>query len=261
MSEFISLISSYLVLMIVPQNLALFLLVIGVLFYLIRWRRLAFLFSFTAALWLVLWSLPVTSVKVGSFLEEQYAVSSYDELPTADAIVVLGGNTAANRQNWFEETLDSESAFRRVDMAQKLYAAGKAPKVIVSGGANEGIISEARGMEFALRNLGVPADAIIREDHSQTTRENALYTKKTMAEHQINSVLVVTSALHMPRAMGVFNHLGITAYAAPNPPQIVVPSDEPDFSLYKPNKRALAASRSIIKEYLCYWVYQFRGWI
>ena len=41
----------------------------------------------------------------------------------------------------------------------------QSPKVIVSGGANEGIISEARGMEFALRNLGVPADAIIREDH------------------------------------------------------------------------------------------------
>lgn len=261
MAEFISLLSSYLVLLIVPQNLAIFLLVLGVVFYLIRWRRLAFFLTLCAALWLGLWSLPVTSIKVGSFLENQYAVSNYEQLPNADAIVVLGGNTGANRQNWFEVELDTNSAYRRVDMAEALYMAGKAPKIIVSGGANEGLISEARGMEFALRTLGVPADAIIREDHSQTTRENALYTKRTMAEHQINSVLVVTSALHMPRAMGVFEQLGIKSYAAPNPPQIVVPQDEPDFNPYRPNKRALAASRSIIKEYLGYWVYQFRGWI
>ncbi|MDO5667728.1 MAG: YdcF family protein [Alcaligenaceae bacterium] len=261
MSEFISLVNSFLVLMIIPQNLALFLLGLGFVFFLIRFRRLAFLFILSAALWLGLWSLPITSIKVGSFLEDQYTLSSIDELPNADAIVVLGGNTGANRHNWFEVELDTDSAHRRVDTADELYTAGKAPKIIVSGGANQGIISEARGMEFALRNLGVPAEAIIREDFSQTTRENALFTQRTMAEHGINSVLVVTSALHMPRAMGVFNHLQIKAYAAPNPPQIVIPADEPDFNPYLPSRRALGASRSIIKEYLGYWVYQLRGWI
>ena len=261
MAEFISLLSSYLVSMIVPQNLALFLLVFGVILFLIRFRRLALVVIVSAVLWLGFWSLPITSIKVGSFLEQQYAVSSYEELPKADAIVVLGGNTAGNRQNWFEVDFDKESVHRRLDTAEVLYKAGKAPRIIVSGGANEGTVSEARGMEYSLRGLGVPAEAIIREDHSQTTRENALFTMLTMEEHGIESVLVVTSALHMPRAMGVFKQLGIEAHAAQNPPQIELPKDNPDFNPYLPSRRALGASRSIIKEYLGYWVYQFRGWI
>ena len=261
MSEVTSQISSFLVLMIVPLNLALFLLGLGIVFYLIRIRRFALLLVLTGALWLGAWSLPITSIKVGSFLEEKYALRSMDDLPMTDAIVVLGGNTGGNRQNWFEPELDGSSTHRRVDTAEALYQLGKAPKIIVSGGANEGDISEARGMESALRHLGVPADAIIREDFSRTTRENALFTQRTMAKHHINSLLVVTSALHMPRAMAVFHHLGIESYAAPNPPQIVLPKDDPDFNPYLPNMRALVASRSIIKECLGYWVYRFRGWV
>lgn len=261
MAEFIDFFSSYLVLMIVPQNLALFLLVIGAVFFLIRFKRLALLFVFTGVVWLGLWSLPITSIEVGSFLEEQYVIASLEELPHADAIVVLGGNSAANRRNWFEKEVDRDSAHRRLDTAEALYIAGKAPIIIVSGGANEGTVSEARGMESSLRALGVPAEVIIREDDSQTTRENALYTKRTMEAHDLHSVLVVTSALHMPRAMGVFKSLDIDAHAAQNPPQINMPQDNPDFNPYYPNMRALAASRSIIKEYLGYWVYQLRGWI
>lgn len=261
MAEFTSFLNSYLVSLIVPQNLALFLFVLGVVFFLIRFRRLARLFILGAAVWLGLWSLPITSIKVGSFLEEQYAVTRIDDLPSADAIVVLGGNTAANRQNWFEEEVDRDSAHRRIDTAEALYVAGKAPLIIVSGGANEGTVSEARGMEASLQGQGVPAEAIVREDKSKTTRENALFTKRKMQEQGIESVLVVTSALHMPRAMGVFRGLDIEAYAAQNPPQIQIPQNEPNFNLYLPNMRALAASRSIIKEYLGYWVYQFRGWI
>ena len=108
-----------------------------------RLRRFALLLVLTGALWLGAWSLPITSIKVGSFLEEQYAVRSMDDLPMTDAIVVLGGNTGGNRQNWFEPELDGSSTHRRVDTAEALYQLGKAPKIIVSGGANEGDISEA----------------------------------------------------------------------------------------------------------------------
>lgn len=261
MTEFIHSFSSFLVLMIVPQNLALCLLVLGGVFFLIRFRRLALFFILSAVIWLGLWSMPITSIKVGSFLEEKYAISDINEVPHADAIVVLGGNTAANRQNWFEEEIDINSIHRRLDTAEALYHAGKAPLIIVSGGANEGSVSEARGMEYNLRVLGVPDEAIIREDDSKTTRENAVYTKRTMTEHDIKSLLVVTSALHMPRAMGVFKSLGLDVHAAQNPPQIEKPVDSSAAYLYTPNMRALKASRSIIKEYLGYWVYYFRGWI
>ncbi|NLP31533.1 DUF218 domain [Oligella ureolytica] len=261
MAEFTHFFSSYLVSLIVPQNLALFLFVLGVVFFLIRLRRLAMVFIVIAVVWLGLWSLPITSIKVGSFLEEQYAIASVEEVPHADAIVVLGGNTASNRLNWFQDDVVRDLTHRRLDTAEALYAAGKAPLIIVSGGANEGTVSEARGMESSLLSLGVPAEAIVREDSSQTTRENALYTKRKMEEQGVDSVLVVTSALHMPRAMGVFKSLGIKAYAAQNPPQIQMPSNQPDFNPYLPNMRALSASRSIIKEYLGYWVYQLRGWI
>lgn len=255
------LLNNYLVSLIVPQNLALSLLIVGFLFYVIRWRRLGFLAMLSGVCWLVAWSLPMTSIKAGSYLEQQYAIASYDEVPKADAIVVLGGNTAGNRVNWFSESASEGAVHRRIDTAAALYQKEKAPLIIVSGGANEGDISEARGMEHNLRNLGVPAEAIIREDHSTTTRENAIYTQRIIQARDIDSVLVVTSALHMPRSMGVFERLDINAEAVQNPPQITVPADDASFNPWFPNLRALAASRSIIKEYLGYWVYQFRGWI
>src|SRR5690606_24922094 len=57
-----------------------------------------------------------------------------DQLPTAEAIVVLGGSTANNRLNWFE-SLDKTNTVTRVDTAARLYHAGRAPVVIVSGAA------------------------------------------------------------------------------------------------------------------------------
>ena len=71
MSEVTSQISSFLVLMIVPLNLALFLLGLGIVFYLIRIRRFALLLVLTGALWLGAWSLPITSIKVGSFFRRK----------------------------------------------------------------------------------------------------------------------------------------------------------------------------------------------
>ena len=98
MAEFTHFFSSYLVSLIVPQNLALFLFVLGVVFFLIRLRRLAMVFIVIAVVWLGLWSLPITSIKVGSFLEEQYAIASVEEVPHADAIVVLEIGRASCRE-------------------------------------------------------------------------------------------------------------------------------------------------------------------
>lgn len=251
--------TSFLSNLIIPLNLCLTLVVIGLVLGLVRWRKTGLTIALFGAGWLLAWSLPITSLWLGGKLENHYPLPSPNEAPTADAIVVLGGNTANARSNWFEP-LDKTTVTTRVDAAAELYLAGRAPKVLLSGGALEGDVSEARGMAFAIRQLGVPESALILENASRSTYENAFLSAQEIQRHNIRSVLLVTSAVHMPRAMAVFRKQGINATAAAVPRQIVLP-DDGSLSPWEPNERALDASRSIIKEYAAILLYWVRGWI
>lgn len=251
--------SSFLSNLIIPLNLSVTLLLLAVILFIVRWRRTALLIAVGALGWLMFWSLPTTSLWAGGLLEQRYAYIAPIELPKAQAIVVLGGNTAGGRKNWFEN-YDPGNTWLRTDTAAALYRAERAPLVIVSGAALDGGQSEAKMMSNALEQSGVPGADIVQENHSYTTHQNALYTARKLREMNISRILLVTSALHMPRAMASFQKQGITPTAAPSPPQIVVPA-EPGFSFWTPDMRTLNASRSIIKEYMGLLIYWVRGWI
>lgn len=252
-------ISSFLTNLVIPLNLGITLLVLGMLAFVVRHRRIALLLAASGMGWVLFWSLPASSLWAGGHLEQLYPYKPPDQLPAAQAIVVLGGSTASNRPNWFEP-YDRAATVSRVDTAAQLYHAGRAPLVIVSGAALDGSVSEAQIMANALQQHGVPASAIIEESKSLTTYENAVYTAEILAKQDLDRVLVVTSALHMPRAMGVFRKQQVNVVAASSPPQIVVPKD-PAFSFWLPDARVLAASRSVIKEYVGMLVYWLRGWL
>ena len=252
-------ISSFLTSFIIPLNLSIALAVIGAILFIARRRKTALFFVASGLAWSLFWSLPASSLWAGGRLEQLYPHTLPDALPQAQAIVVLGGNTANSRQNWFEP-YDPNTAAPRVNTAALLYQTQRAPQIVLSGAALDGSLSEAEMMAKTLQQKGIPEHALILEKSSYTTYENAVYTRRTLDEHGINQVLLVTSALHMPRAMAVFRKQGITAIAAPSRPQIVVP-DDPTFSFWQPNARALSASRSIIKEYAGLLVYWVRGWI
>lgn len=250
---------SSLINLVVPLNLCIFLMVVGFVLCLIRFKRSGLSLIFAGMLWVLIWSLPVTSILFGGILENSYPHRPAAQYPTAQAIVVLGGATANNRVNWFEP-LEPDSKIARVDTAAELYFQHKAPRILVSGGALSGDVSEARGMAARLKTLGVPAEDIILENESRTTHENAALTVQQLRDHQIRSILLVTSALHMPRSMASFSKYGLEVTAAPNPAQITIPDDK-NFSLFIPNERALAGSRSILKEYVGVLVYWLRGWV
>jgi len=235
------------------------LLAIGLTLGLLHWYKTGAAITAIATLWVVAWSLPITSLWLGGALEHRYAHQPPDQLPTADAIVVLGGNTANGRVNWFLPN-DKATAIMRANAGAALYLAGRAPKVLVSGGALEGNVSEARGMAHAMHQLGVPDHTILLENASRTTYENAMLSEDQLREHGIDQVLLVTSALHMPRAMASFARQGVQAIAAPLPPQIYLPADG-SISPWLPSQRALDASRSIIKEYVGLFIYWLRGWV
>lgn len=245
--------------LIIPLHLCLTLVAIGAVFLVIRLRKTGIVLIVVGAVWLIAWSLPATSVWLGGRLETYYPNPPPVEAAKVDAIVVLGGNTANARANWFEP-YDQHTAMTRVDRAAELYLAGRAPKVLLSGGALEGDVSEARGMAHAIRHLGVPESALILENASRSTYENAALSHEVLKSHGIGSVLVVTSAVHMPRAMAAFRKQGVAATPAAVARQIVLPADG-SILPWVPNERALDASRSIIKEYAAILLYWVRGWV
>src|SRR5690606_29161833 len=251
--------SSFLANLVIPLNLCVTLLVIAVVLLMLRWRRTAGALVAMSLAWGVFWSLPASSLWAGGRLEQLYPYTPPSELPAAQAIVVLGGHTAGGRQNWFQP-YDRDTAVTRTAAAATLYQAQRAPVIVLSGAALEGSQSEAEFMAANLRKTGVPADALILEKNSFNLYENALYSARILKEQNINRVLLVTSALHMPRAMAAFSKQGLTPIAAPSAPQIVVP-DDPDFSFWLPDERTFFASRSIIKEYVGMLMYWLRGWI
>lgn len=251
--------ANYLTQLVIPINFAISLLLLSTILALLKRWKPAISIVLVAISWTVFWSLPIASIWLGGHLENRYAYETANHVSKADAIVVLGGHTANSRQNWFDE-YDPNKTTTRIQRATHLYEAQRAPMILVSGAALDGGTSEAQTMANYLKNMGVPEQAIIIEEQSYTTQENAIYSAKKLQQLQAHRVLLVTSALHMSRAMASFKKEGVEVIAAPVAPQITKPNDS-WLAIWKPSFQALNASRSIIKEYVGLLVYWIRGWI
>lgn len=192
-----------------PLGTACFLATGALLFCAVGLRRLAFWVGLVAVLWVWIWSMPVASGWLLKKLESNTPVVQVETTPVAQAIVVLGGAikppTVVN--NW----PDLGPAADRVWHAARLYHAGKAPLLVLSGGTDQTVhtASEAKAMQIFLQDLGVPETATLLEDASRNTQENAEFTAYLLNQRGINHVLLVTSALHMPRAVARFEAQGL----------------------------------------------------
>ncbi len=101
---------------------------------------------------------------------------------------------------------------------RKHFGAGKARVVIASGGTINWLGSEepeAVPMSMLLQEWGVPKGRIILETRSQNTRQNVVNSKKIIAARGLESGLLVTSALHMPRALKTFRMARVPVLPAP----------------------------------------------
>lgn len=252
-------VANYLTQLVIPINFAIVLLLLATLLIVLKRRKHALIIILMASAWTFFWSLPVASIWLGGHLENRFTYNASAHAPTADAIVVLGGHTANSRQNWFDD-YDPNKTTTRISRGAELYATQRAPLILVSGAALDGGTSEAQSMARYLKNEGVPETNILLEEKSYTTRENAIYSAQKLKELKANQVLLVTSSLHMARAMASFEKQGVNVIAAPVAPQITRPNDS-WLAIWKPNYQSLNASRSIIKEYVGLLVYWLRGWI
>jgi uncharacterized SAM-binding protein YcdF (DUF218 family) len=107
----------------------------------------------------------------------------------------------------------------RVYYAAQLFKQGYAPKMILSGGALAWRLTYAQNMRDEARYFGVPPKAIIVEDQSRSTWENAKFVLPIIEKAKYQSFLLVTSPYHMRRSLLVFNKVfkgkGIKIVPAP----------------------------------------------
>lgn len=130
-------------------------------------------------------------------------------LRPADAIVILGSGVYADSSL-------SDDSLRRLVYGLRLYRRGLAPRIIISGG---GTIPDrptpADMMARLALDLGIEPDAIVVENRSTSTYENALYIRRIFDARGWRTGLLVTSAMHSLRATRVFHKQQITVYPAP----------------------------------------------
>ncbi len=133
-----------------------------------------------------------------------------------------------------------------------------ATKVVFTGGsaAMQGPGNTARQeVGRYLKDVGLAADRVVLEDQSRNTWENALYTRRLLRPAQSDRFLLVTSAWHMPRAVGAFQAAGLRVTAYPVDYRTRGPADLTQPFSFLPN--GLRRMDKAVKEWiglLAYWL-------
>jgi uncharacterized SAM-binding protein YcdF (DUF218 family) len=133
-----------------------------------------------------------------------------DVRPQPFIVVLCGGCRFSGRL--------SESTCARVEHGVRLFEQGLAPRLILSGGrwAPHRPACAPRMQALALA-LGVPPEAMIVENRSASTAENAREVARLLRAEAAPSILLVTGPLHMRRAKLCFEKLGVHVACAPTP--------------------------------------------
>ncbi|HVC52253.1 MAG TPA: YdcF family protein [Stellaceae bacterium] len=148
------------------------------------------------------------------------------DLSQAQAIVVLGANIHRGGG-------DTKDTLGRVSLERVTYAAEAYRKlhlpIAVSGGRDDDSRDTEAGLMAAALDTEFSVQVTWTEDKSRTTFENALFTQRLLQPANITTVVVVTEAWHMPRALWSFERVGFKALPWPAPRDTLQDSELRDF--------------------------------
>jgi len=166
-------------------------------------KKIFFGTGVTVLIVFVILYLPFTQYKLTQVLNVE------ENVHPAKAIVVLGGGLKSDGSLGI-------STRERVRYGVFLFKLGFGDYLILSGGDEVNGKLEADQMYKMALNEGIPPEAVIKEDNSLNTHENAIYTKKILSRYGIEEkVILVTSPYHIKRALFCFRRQGIKVLPAP----------------------------------------------
>jgi len=170
-------------------------------------------------------------------------------------IVVLGGGKRQGAIEYADHETLSSASFRRAVYAAHLAEQTGLPLAISGGKPGGGSLGEAALMKtFIEKGLRQPVALI--EDESSDTRQNAMLMSEKLAQLDVDTIVLVTDVLHMPRAVRAFQSTGISVVAAPLHFQASAPLSRVDFL---PSVQGLSLSRYVLQEYFAAIWYRVRS--
>jgi uncharacterized SAM-binding protein YcdF (DUF218 family) len=199
-----------------PSHFIIFCVLIGVLLCFTQYRRLGAWLSLVSAILLVVMGFgPLGSFAIGP-LEARFPELG-ENIEPPDGIIVLGGSVDEELSAERGHVVFTESAQRltapielkrRFPKARLVFTGGSG--LLVSSGA-----TEAQAVQNFWRAVGLDQGDVLYEDRSRNTIENAQFTKALVQPKAGERWLLVTSASHMPRSIGIFRKAGFPVIAFP----------------------------------------------
>lgn len=195
-----------------PTNLLVVLAALGAALLFTRWSRAGRAIATAAAIGLVAVGFSPVGKLIARPLEGCFPQRGLET--HVDGIIVLGGAIGfARGQVVFNE------AAARMTTGIELAKAHPGARLVFSGG--DGALlegdsrTEAEAAEHLFRLAGIDGERLVLEGRSRNTHENALFTRELIRPKPGERWILVTSAFHMPRAIGCFRAVGLAPEAYP----------------------------------------------
>jgi len=219
-----------------------------------------------AMVWL--FAMPVTSRQLIWGLEERAAALTAKTIPNADAVVVLGGGlwpAIPPRRD-----VEVKEGGDRLLTGVRLMRQNKAGTLVTSGAQisfTAAAPAEAFSAKVLAEELGVPSERILPNPLSKTTAEEARDIGQLAKKQGWTTVLLVTSAFHLPRSLATFEkRSGLQVipvacdFLLPERQRLGRPTPGSVIQDLLPDAGALYLSSVALKEHLGLVLYRLKGW-
>ena len=176
-------------------------------------------------------------------LESRYQpITSLQDLADIQYIVVLSEGLRLNDEVPITSQLAETTVMRVVEGVRLFQLLSGFPVIIMTGGGPNNDMGER--MKLLAQALGVPSEKIVAETQSRDTHGNATGVRPFVKDAPF---LLVTSASHLPRAMAIFQKLGMKPIGAPADFHF---SKEVMLADYFPSGEYLTTMEALVHEYL-----------
>lgn len=229
-----------------PLGLSLVLLFTGIILWRVQSRsRFGFALTFTGAVLLLVMSFPITGFVLSAALERQagpYMDPAELTRRGVKFIVVLGAELVTTERTPADRL--GNSLFRVME-GVRLWKGTQGGVLVLSGGSMPCLRSQADAMAGLPLELGIHRDAMILETRAWDTEDEARILSRLVGQEPF---ALVTSALHIPRAMVHFQTLGLKPIPCPCEFKTTRPLSSCQW--FWPSADALLKSQNAIHEYL-----------